>query len=78
MAIAAKVAAMNPIIMYSTISFTYELDVIGAGMHELELEGTGKALVEGVESLEAAGVHFLGIELGRCTEHFHYWFKYFK
>ena len=38
-AIAARQAAMKAMMMYSTISFAYELDVVGAGMDELEVSG---------------------------------------
>lgn len=68
MAIAARMAAMKAIMMYSTISFAYKLDVIGTGMDELELESAGEAFVKGVGSLETAGVGFLGVELGGRAE----------
>ena len=45
-----------------------ELDIVGAGVDELEFERSGETFVEGEGWFEAGRMYFLGIELGSCAE----------
>ena len=48
--------------------FGDELDVVDAGVHELELKCAGKAFVEGERGFETGGVGLLGVEFGCGAE----------
>ena len=52
--------------VYYLSLLAYKLDVVGAGMDELEFKGAGEPFIKGEGGFEAAGVGFLRIELGSC------------